>query len=152
MRRIALLPVFLCWGCLSDNDQGASDPIALGKYRASITQKWFEDDIAPRRFIDEQSMLPGQVGDGRMYLVRASDTVLLCEGMYSWDQAGASLRFWEGRQRCKDPDFIAGGFGDWNFHDDTSTSSIRNVTSTGFEMRGQAIDSTFFWAKYTLIP
>lgn len=152
MKRIALLPVFFLWGCLSDEGGGSSQPLTLGKYRASITQKWYEDDPAPRRFIDEQTLLPDHDGEGKMYLVRAGDTVLLCEGTYSWEQQGSSLRIWEARQRCKDPDYLAGGFDAWQQSFDTTTSSIRNVTSTGFEMRGQAIDSIVFWAKYILVP
>ena len=93
MKRIALLlPVFLLWGCLSEEEGGSAAPIAFGTYRASISQKWYDDDPAPRDFVDEQSLLADGSGEGRMYLVRTADSILLCEGSFCWVLEGATLR------------------------------------------------------------
>lgn len=154
MKRLAVLSSLLILGCLSDSDDdgGSADPIGPGTYRAAFSQKWFEDDPAPRKFVDEQVLGTGQEGEARMYVVQSGDTALLCEGMYSWRQEGATLKFWGGRQRCKDPDYLAGGFDAWDYYDDTSSSAIRNVTATGFEMQGTSIDGVAFWARYSLKP
>lgn len=154
MKRLALLSSLLIFGCLSDSDDGggSANPINPGTYRAPLSMKWFEDDVAVRNFVDEEILETGRVGAARMYVIRSGDTALLCEAMFSWEQKGSVLKTWGGRQRCKDPDYLAGGFDAWNYHEDTTDSPIRNVTVTGFEMKGTTIDGATFWADYTLQP
>jgi len=154
MKRLIALSSLLIFCCMSDSgdDGGSANPVSPGTYRASFSVKWFEDDVAPRNLVDEQILGTGQEGEARMYVIRSGDTALLCEGMFSWKQEGSTIRFWDGQQRCKDPDYLAGGFDAWNYHGDTSSSRIRNVTATSFEMYGSSIDGASFWAKYSLQP
>jgi hypothetical protein len=153
MKKLLLILPFFLIGCVtSSNQSGSAQDLTLGTYRASLSMKWYADDAGPRKFVDIEGLLPNGKWNGSIYLIVAADTLPFCEGSSDWKQEGDKLLFWNSQQRCKAPDDMNAGYGNWDASPDTIARTIRSVTDKSFEMLGETVDRTQFWASYTLVP
>jgi hypothetical protein len=152
MWRFIISISIILMGCNTGSDDSGynGEVVALGTYQSTLRMKWFEDDPAPRSFLDVAIYGAGGKSQGKMYLITPGDTSLLCEGNFDWKQQEDKLLFWNTNQRCKDPDFMEDGFNPWDASPDTVKRSIRNITSGSFETQGEGPDGALFWAKYIL--
>lgn len=156
MFRRTLLPVcvaalFTLAGLSACTTEGESDSvsasISAGRYSGTYTIPWYEDDATLYKLLDIEDLKSDGSAEGKLYWMRTADTVLICESQFKWSQRGNQFVSAQGRQRCKDPDFLSMGFDDWYEDDGETLSPVRNVTADAFEMEGSDINDAKFWVK-----